>query len=401
MSSAAAAALTAAASASQSVSVVVSPTPASVAGQLPASVAMPPKLASSSPFAPLATLSAGVLYSSAGLRLSAPLDGSPSTDIVPPAYVPPPHATELIDASASGLGDLASYAASMGSRVPVYTQSFHGTSSARLQAPGLLEFGLGVAASQHRPSLYRDPGSQLPIVPAAVASSSAPVTPPASAAHALVQTIPVVPALDLIAHATAASHAISHASTNASMHALASSALTQLPADYMYASQSIPALYTATQPHVASSVCVTSTTHAPSALTRGAFPPFYGMPGTQSSASMGPFGAPPVMTAVMSFSATAPVINSPVAASSSSGGVKSPASPPRRSQASCHACGTQQVCQLCGLNGHLASHCYRTNIGDNYKGRRQVALAAQGYYPSYPVDASWYLDTGATDHLTN
>jgi hypothetical protein len=80
---------------------------------------------------------------------------------------------------------------------------------------------------------------------------------------------------------------------------------------------------------------------------------------------------------------------------------QSPTQPLRYVRFCCHAYGAQQLCQLCGLNGHLASHCYRTNIGENYKGRRQVTLAAQGYSPSYPVDASWCLDTGATDHLTN
>jgi hypothetical protein len=53
-----------------------------------------------------------------------------------------------------------------------------------------------------------------------------------------------------------------------------------------------------------------------------------------------------------------------------------------------------QLCQLCGINGHIASHYHYTDIGDNYKGRRQVVLAAQGHSPSYPVDATWYLDTG-------
>lgn len=27
--------------------------------------------------------------------------------------------------------------------------------------------------------------------------------------------------------------------------------------------------------------------------------------------------------------------------------------------------------------------------------------ASQGYTPSYPIDSSWYMDTGATDHLTS
>jgi hypothetical protein len=86
---------------------------------------------------------------------------------------------------------------------------------------------------------------------------------------------------------------------------------------------------------------------------------------------------------------------------SSSVPAQSSASPSRHAQPCCHVYGAQQPCQICGLNGHLASHCHLTDIGNNYQGRRQVALAAQGYPPSYHVDASWYLDTGATDHLMN
>ena len=43
-------------------------------------------------------------------------------------------------------------------------------------------------------------------------------------------------------------------------------------------------------------------------------------------------------------------------------------------------------------------------IGNNGKGNeKQAALASheQGHTPSYPVDASWYMDTGATNHLTS
>jgi hypothetical protein len=52
-------------------------------------------------------------------------------------------------------------------------------------------------------------------------------------------------------------------------------------------------------------------------------------------------------------------------------------------------------CHVSGLNGHLASYCHHTDIGNNYKGRCQVVLSAFGHPPSYPID------TGATDHLTN
>jgi hypothetical protein len=42
-------------------------------------------------------------------------------------------------------------------------------------------------------------------------------------------------------------------------------------------------------------------------------------------------------------------------------------------------------------------------IGNNGKGNeRQVAMATTpGYTPSYPVDVPWYMDSGATDHLTS
>jgi hypothetical protein len=58
----------------------------------------------------------------------------------------------------------------------------------------------------------------------------------------------------------------------------------------------------------------------------------------------------------------------------------------------------------------LASRCHRRfkrdflGIGNNGKGNeKQAALASQdsGYTPSYSVDPAWYMDTGATDHLTS
>lgn len=78
----------------------------------------------------------------------------------------------------------------------------------------------------------------------------------------------------------------------------------------------------------------------------------------------------------------------------------------------CPVCGLggggRPICQLCGLPGHVASRCFkrfqRDFLGLDNDGRftdRQVAAATQGRTSSYPVDSSWYADTGATDHLTN
>jgi hypothetical protein len=99
--------------------------------------------------------------------------------------------------------------------------------------------------------------------------------------------------------------------------------------------------------------------------------------------------------------------------SSAPGGGKSPASPAPstggRARACCPSCGTKLPCQLYGLDGHLASRCHRRfkqdflGIGNNGKGnKRQASMATTpGYTPSYPIDAPWYVDSGATDHLTS
>ena len=79
-----------------------------------------------------------------------------------------------------------------------------------------------------------------------------------------------------------------------------------------------------------------------------------------------------------------------------------------RACACCTTCGAAQPCQLCGLPRHVASRCHRRfktdflGLGNNGKGNeRQVNMAQQGHTPSYPVDPSWYMDTGATTHVTN
>ncbi|KAK1682366.1 hypothetical protein QYE76_043214 [Lolium multiflorum] len=111
-------------------------------------------------------------------------------------------------------------------------------------------------------------------------------------------------------------------------------------------------------------------------------------------------------------------------AAPSTGGSTKPGAPPVQQQAArpgssvvvvdgrpracCAACGAAQPCQLCGLLGHVASRCHRRfktdflGLGNNGKGNdRQVHMAHQGHTPSYPVDSSWYMDTGATDHVTH
>jgi hypothetical protein len=64
---------------------------------------------------------------------------------------------------------------------------------------------------------------------------------------------------------------------------------------------------------------------------------------------------------------------------------------------------------ISGLDGHLALWCHRyfkkdfLGISNNGKGNERHASMATipGYTPSYPIDAPWYVDSGATDHLTS
>ena len=83
-----------------------------------------------------------------------------------------------------------------------------------------------------------------------------------------------------------------------------------------------------------------------------------------------------------------------------------------RPVACCPSCGAQQACQLCGIERHVASRCHRRykqdflGLGNNGKGNEKQAAAAvvgheHGRTPSYSIDPSWYMDTGATNHLTN
>ncbi|KAK1681190.1 hypothetical protein QYE76_042038 [Lolium multiflorum] len=96
---------------------------------------------------------------------------------------------------------------------------------------------------------------------------------------------------------------------------------------------------------------------------------------------------------------------------------KQPASQPRPATTTgghgrswvCTTCGTKAPCQLCGIASHLASRCHRRfkqeflGIGNDGSGNeKQAALATHhGSTTTYPVDATWYMDTGASDHLTH
>jgi histone deacetylase 1/2 len=71
--------------------------------------------------------------------------------------------------------------------------------------------------------------------------------------------------------------------------------------------------------------------------------------------------------------------------------------------------GNRPICQICDKPGHKASSCFKRfkqdYLGVDNDGRymeRQVAAATTpGQTSSYSVDSGWYMDTGATDHLTN
>ncbi|KAK1604433.1 hypothetical protein QYE76_028106 [Lolium multiflorum] len=74
--------------------------------------------------------------------------------------------------------------------------------------------------------------------------------------------------------------------------------------------------------------------------------------------------------------------------------------------------GNRPICQICDKVGHIASRCFKRfkteYLGVDNDGRymdRQVAAATThghaGQTTSYNADPAWYMDTGATDHLTN
>ena len=55
-------------------------------------------------------------------------------------------------------------------------------------------------------------------------------------------------------------------------------------------------------------------------------------------------------------------------------------------------------CQICGKVGHTAIKCWHRMDESYYEEPSTTALAAT---TSYKVDPNWYLDTGATDHITS
>lgn len=68
------------------------------------------------------------------------------------------------------------------------------------------------------------------------------------------------------------------------------------------------------------------------------------------------------------------------------------------------------ICQLCGIVGHIASRChkrFRREFAGLASDPRSEALNVSnpsshaGSSPSYSIDPAWYVDSGATDHLTN
>ncbi|KAK1627752.1 hypothetical protein QYE76_002067 [Lolium multiflorum] len=74
---------------------------------------------------------------------------------------------------------------------------------------------------------------------------------------------------------------------------------------------------------------------------------------------------------------------------------------------------TRPICQICTKTRHVASCCFKRYdknfLGAGNDGRnmeKQIAAFSvsthhHGSTSSFPVDPSWYADTGATDHLTN
>lgn len=59
--------------------------------------------------------------------------------------------------------------------------------------------------------------------------------------------------------------------------------------------------------------------------------------------------------------------------------------------------GPRPTCQICSKIGHDALCCYK-RFDHGYQPEDKVAAAANS---AYSVDSSWYVDTGATDHITH
>lgn len=59
---------------------------------------------------------------------------------------------------------------------------------------------------------------------------------------------------------------------------------------------------------------------------------------------------------------------------------------------------TRPVCQVCFKRGHAASDCWH-RFDQNYVPEERHVAAAVSY--AYGADSNWYIDSGATDHITS
>jgi hypothetical protein len=69
-----------------------------------------------------------------------------------------------------------------------------------------------------------------------------------------------------------------------------------------------------------------------------------------------------------------------------------------RSETSSSSSRTKLVCQLCKKIGHAVLQSWKC-FDRNYTGEERVANNTEGN--GYNVDAAWYSDTGATNHITS
>jgi len=60
------------------------------------------------------------------------------------------------------------------------------------------------------------------------------------------------------------------------------------------------------------------------------------------------------------------------------------------------------ICQVCGKEGHPTFHCYK-RYDERLQGGapQQQQKSALNVTSSYGVDTNWYMDSGATDHITS
>ena len=71
---------------------------------------------------------------------------------------------------------------------------------------------------------------------------------------------------------------------------------------------------------------------------------------------------------------------------------------PARNRGNQQRVDPRPICQVCYKRGHVAAKCWH-RFDENYvPDERHVAAAAQA---AYAVDTNWYIDSGATDHITS